>query len=61
MQDIPDLLEGLRQSTNILSALVGSIADEKMNRRRGDGFWTIAEHATLPRFSRCCWNAFSGL
>jgi hypothetical protein len=28
MQDIPDLLEGLRQSTNILSALVGSVADE---------------------------------
>jgi uncharacterized damage-inducible protein DinB len=46
MQDIPDLLEGLRQSTNILSALVGSIADEKMNRRRGDGFWTIAEHVS---------------
>lgn len=44
MQDIPDLLEGLRRSPNILSAFVRTIADEKMNRRRGDGFWTIAEH-----------------
>lgn len=44
MNDIPDLLEGLRLSANILSAFVRSIAVEAMNRRRGDGFWTIAEH-----------------
>ena len=44
MQDIPDLLECLRRSANILSAFVHTIPAEKMELRRGDGFWTIAEH-----------------
>jgi uncharacterized damage-inducible protein DinB len=44
MQDIPDLLEGLRRSANILSAFVQTISTDKMNQRRGSGFWTIAEH-----------------
>ena len=46
MQDIPDLLEGLRRSGNILSVFVRTISDDKMNRRRGDGIWTIAEHVS---------------
>ncbi len=46
MQDIPDLLEGLRRSANILSSFVDTIPDDKMNLRRGDGFWTIAEHVS---------------
>ncbi len=46
MQDIPDLLEGLRRSASILSSLVDTIPADKMNLRRGDGFWTIAEHVS---------------
>ena len=44
MQDIQDLSEGLRRSPAILSSFVGSIAESKMDLRRGEGFWTIAEH-----------------
>ncbi len=46
MQDIPDLLDGLRRSANILSAFVQTIPADKINLRRGDGFWTIAEHVS---------------
>jgi len=46
MQDIDDLLEGLQRSGNILAALVGSIPDDKRHLRRGQGFWTIAEHTS---------------
>ena len=45
MQDIPDLLECLRRSVNILSAFVASIPEDKLNRRRGTGTWSVAEHA----------------
>jgi uncharacterized damage-inducible protein DinB len=44
MQDIPDLLNSLKQVPNILAEFVKTIPDDKMNRRRGDGFWTVAEH-----------------
>jgi len=44
MQDIPDLLECLRRSVNILSAFVASIPEDKLNRRRGAGTWSVAEH-----------------
>lgn len=46
MHDIPDLLEGLRRTPVILSELVGTIPETKMDLRRGDGFWTIAEHVS---------------
>jgi uncharacterized damage-inducible protein DinB len=46
MKDIPDLLDGLRRSGNILSEFVKTIPAAKMNLRRGDGFWTIAEHVS---------------
>jgi len=46
MQDIPDLLDGLRGSINILSAFVTAIPENKLNRRRSAGFWTVAEHAS---------------
>lgn len=61
MQDIPDLLEGLRRSPAILAAFVTSIPENKLDVRRGAGFWTIAEHAShlaqvqpmmLERFTR---------
>ncbi len=44
MKDIPDLLDGLERSGRILSEFVRTIPAEKMNLRRGEGFWTIAEH-----------------
>jgi uncharacterized damage-inducible protein DinB len=44
MNDIPDLLKGLEHSGPILAGFVQSIPTAKMNLRRGDGFWTIAEH-----------------
>ncbi|UCD79710.1 MAG: DinB family protein [Desulfobacterales bacterium] len=46
MKDIPDLLNGLERTLRILSEFVQSIPAEKMNLRRGDGFWTIAEHVS---------------
>jgi len=44
MQDIPDILESLRRSPNILSRFVRSIPESKLDVRRGEGFWTVAEH-----------------
>jgi uncharacterized damage-inducible protein DinB len=38
------LLAGLRQTPAILSAFVADIPEDRRDRRRGDGFWTIAEH-----------------
>jgi hypothetical protein len=61
MQDIQDLLEGLRRSPNILSRFVQSIPEGKLDLRRGEGFWTVAEHVShlaqvqpmlLQRFQR---------
>ncbi|MGA9233246.1 MAG: DinB family protein [Desulfobacterales bacterium] len=46
MQDIPDLLDGLRSSINILSAFVMALPENILNRRRGAGFWTVAEHVS---------------
>jgi len=60
-RDIPELLEGLRRTPLILSEFIETIPESKRNRRRGDGFWTIAEHANhlaqvqsilLDRFNR---------
>jgi len=44
MHDIPDLLESLKRSPGILSQFVKSIPETKLDIRRGEGFWTIAEH-----------------
>lgn len=44
MHDIQDLLETLRRSPKILSQLVQDIPENKLDLRRGEGFWTIAEH-----------------
>ena len=44
MQDRIDILDGLRRSGRILEAFVGTIPTEHLNRIRGDGFWTVAEH-----------------
>ncbi|MDA8163430.1 MAG: DinB family protein [Desulfobacteraceae bacterium] len=61
MQDIPDLLETLRRAPKILSQLVKAIPEDKLDVRRGEGFWTLAEHVShlahvqpmlLARFER---------
>ncbi|MEW6111155.1 MAG: DinB family protein [Thermodesulfobacteriota bacterium] len=61
MQDIQDLLEGLRRTPLILSEFVKSIPEARLDARRGQGFWTIAEHIShlaqvqpmlLDRFQR---------
>lgn len=61
MKDRHDLLQGLRQTPNLLSELVRAIPEAKLDVRRGPGFWTIAEHVShlaevqamlLERFQR---------
>jgi uncharacterized damage-inducible protein DinB len=61
MQDYQDLIEGLRRSPDILFNFVRSIPEKKLDVRRGEGFWTIAEHIShlaqvqpmlLQRFER---------
>jgi len=61
MPEVRDLLEGLRRTPVILSELVKSIPEGKIHLRRGDGFWTVAEHLShlaqvqpmlLDRFQR---------
>lgn len=44
MDDIQSLLEALRQTPKILSEFVKTIPEERMDLRRGVGFWTLAEH-----------------
>jgi DinB superfamily len=44
MEDIRDLLEGLRRAPKILTQFVKSIPKGKLDLRRGEGCWTIAEH-----------------
>ena len=46
MKDIPDLLEGLKQSASILSAFVHSIPADQLTRRRGSDCWTLSEHVS---------------
>ncbi len=46
MQDIQDLLEALRRTPKILSEFVRTIPQDKLDLRRGEGFWTIAEHVS---------------
>jgi hypothetical protein len=46
MEDIRDLLEGLRGTPRILGNFVKTIPGSKLDVRRGDGFWTIAEHVS---------------
>ena len=61
MQDIGDLLEGLRRTPKILSEFVLAVPEDKIDLRRGEGFWTVAEHVShlaqvqpmlLDRFQR---------
>ena len=44
MNDIPDQLESLRRTPKILFEFVKAIPEQKLDLRRGEGFWTIVEH-----------------
>jgi uncharacterized damage-inducible protein DinB len=46
MNDISDLIDGLKRSGRILAGFVETIPPEKMNLLRGEGFWSIAEHVS---------------
>ena len=61
MADTPDLLAGLRTTPIILREFVRTIPKDRLDLRRGEGFWTIAEHVAhlaqvqqmmLDRFQR---------
>lgn len=39
------IAKGLGQTGIILSDFVNSMPEEDLERRRGDGFWTVADHA----------------
>ena len=44
MNDIKDQLESLRRTPKILSEFVRAIPEQRLDLRRGEAFWTIAEH-----------------
>lgn len=46
MNDIQHIIDGLRQSPQVLSGLVKSIPEQRLDVRRGEGFWTIAEQVS---------------
>jgi len=45
MMDKADLMDGLRRTPRILTVFVEGVSEDQIDRRRGEGFWTIAEHA----------------
>lgn len=46
MQDLSNIIDGLKQAPSVLLDFIRTIPEEKLKLRRGDGFWTIAEHAS---------------
>ncbi|CAD7844287.1 MAG: hypothetical protein [Olavius algarvensis Delta 4 endosymbiont] len=46
MKDKQALLDGLAQAVTILTEFVATIPADKLDVRRGDGFWTIKEHVS---------------
>ena len=44
IQDIHDILAALQRAPDILAAFVKTVPAARMDLRRGEGFWTIAEH-----------------
>ena len=46
MKDRAELIKGLNRVPAVLSTFVESIPQERLHLRRGEGFWTIAEHAS---------------
>ena len=61
MKDADEIVDGLARSPKILAGLVNAIPDNRLDLRRGEGFWTIAEQVShlaevqpmlLDRFQR---------
>ena len=61
MEKETDILDGLKRAPRVLSEMVQSIPADRLDLRRGKGFWTIAEHVShlaevqvmgLDRFQR---------
>jgi len=46
MQDKQALLDSLAQAVTILTEFVATIPADKLDVRRGEGFWTINEHVS---------------
>ena len=46
MEDIGNLLEALKRSPELLKGFIQAIPEDRLDLRRGDGFWTIGEHLT---------------
>ncbi len=46
MKDIDYIVDGLKQSPKILAGLVKAIPEDRLDVRRGEGFWTIAEQVS---------------
>ncbi|QGY40560.1 DinB family protein [Pseudodesulfovibrio cashew] len=44
-EDVQAVLLGLSDSHAILSGFLAGVSEEALHTRRGEGFWTIAEHA----------------
>ncbi|MCM0756203.1 DinB family protein [Desulfovibrio aminophilus] len=43
-EDIQAIMRGLRDSPAILAGFVREIPEDVLHRKRGEGFWSIAEH-----------------
>ena len=46
MSDKFNILDGLRRAPDVLSAFVRTIPADKLDLRRGEGFWSVAEHVS---------------
>jgi uncharacterized damage-inducible protein DinB len=46
MPDRTELLGGLRQASEVLAQFVQTIPADQLDLRRGENFWTIAEHVS---------------
>lgn len=44
-EEVEAVMRGLKDSHTILSNLLGGIPVKSLSQKRGDGFWSIAEHA----------------
>jgi len=43
-EEIKAIIRGLQDTPSFLAGIVKDIPDNMLHRRRGDGFWSIAEH-----------------
>jgi len=46
MKDVEDILDGLKRSPGVLAGLVKAIPENRLDIRRREGFWTVAEQVS---------------